>query len=138
MCIRDSRRVRSRPFQRRAPVFGCTKPHATLNRVVLPAPLGPMTPSTWFGATSSETSESAWMPPKLTATSDIAKASPAWSLRAGDTTGWLTDLPSQMCDVANVRCGVHHFGRRAQKMKWAERTSHLVQIAPVSYTHLRA
>jgi hypothetical protein len=44
------------------------KPQTTLNRVVLPAPFGPMTPSTSFGSTRSETASSAVRPPKRTVT----------------------------------------------------------------------
>ena len=69
--------VSGRPRQCRVPVSGCTKPQATLNRVVLPAPFGPITPSTWLGATSRETSESAVIPLKLTEMSAIAKPAAA-------------------------------------------------------------
>ena len=53
----------SAPRQASVPVSGRTKPQATLNSVVLPAPFGPITPSTRRGRAVSETSESAVMPP---------------------------------------------------------------------------
>ena len=54
------------PRHRIVPEAGVTKPQMTLNNVVLPAPLGPMTPSTSPCETSSETPSSAVMPPNDT------------------------------------------------------------------------
>ena len=51
---------------------GSTNPQITLNSVVLPAPLGPMTPRTSPAATSSETGSSAVMPPNCTVSSCAA------------------------------------------------------------------
>src|SRR6266542_5303421 len=51
----------------------------TLNSVVLPAPLGPMRPVTYPTSTSSETSESAWMPPKRTETSRMSSSATSGS-----------------------------------------------------------
>ena len=58
-----------------------TKPQMTLNSVVLPAPLGPMTPTTSPGETVSETSSSAVRPPKRTVTASMRSpsASAPWS-----------------------------------------------------------
>jgi len=55
-----------------APRLACIKPAAsvhpepTLNRVVLPAPLGPIRPTTLFDLTSIFTLSKAFNPPKLT------------------------------------------------------------------------
>src|SRR5262245_18929388 len=62
------RRVMSRPSSSMRPVSGACSPVTTLNRVVLPAPLGPMRPVTCPTWTSIDTSLSAWRPPKLTDT----------------------------------------------------------------------
>src|SRR5579875_1456605 len=51
------------------PDWGRTNPHATLKRVVLPAPLGPITPTTSPESTATDTPSSAVSPPKATVTS---------------------------------------------------------------------
>jgi hypothetical protein len=56
------------PCQFSDPELGRTKPQMTLNTVVLPAPFGPMTPTTWPSGTAKETSSSASRPPKRTLT----------------------------------------------------------------------
>src|SRR5689334_16465533 len=56
----------STPRNRTRPASGRRKPLMTSNSVVLPAPLGPMMPTISSSLTSSETSRSALMPPKLT------------------------------------------------------------------------
>src|SRR6204780_2725302 len=50
------------------PDLGANNPLTTLNKVVLPAPLGPMRPVTPLSATVSETSVNTWFPPKATHT----------------------------------------------------------------------
>ena len=50
------------------PASGRMKPHKTFSSVVLPAPFGPMTPTTSPGATVSDTALSAVRPPKRTLT----------------------------------------------------------------------
>ena len=69
-------RPSSRPFQCSDPAWGSTKPHITLKSVVLPAPLGPITPRTSPGATLTDTESSAVMPPKLTVSPSAANAAP--------------------------------------------------------------
>ena len=56
------------------PDCGLTKPEMQLNSVVLPAPFGPITPSTSPPATPSETLSSAVIPPKRTVTPCTASA----------------------------------------------------------------
>jgi hypothetical protein len=97
------------PRQRSVPVAGWTNPHATLNNVVLPAPFGPITPSTWFGATSRETSDSATRPPKFTDTPDISKCATHDSLR-WDVVGTTLVAPHD-----------ERYGRSAQN-QWCEST----------------
>ena len=50
-----------------ARVSGLSRPEIMLNRVVLPAPLGPMTPLIWPAVTLSDTPSTATSPPKLRA-----------------------------------------------------------------------
>ena len=61
------------------PDSGVTKPQITLNSVVFPAPLGPITPSTSPRVTSTETPSSAVMPPKRTVTSRTDRPAPCGS-----------------------------------------------------------
>ena len=56
------------PSKRTVPASARTKPQMTLKSVVLPAPLGPITPTTSPGATASDTSSRAVNPPKRTVT----------------------------------------------------------------------
>ncbi len=97
---RSGRRpVTSCPRQINEPESGVTNPQMTLNRVVLPAPLGPITPSTSPLETSTETLSRAVIPPNETVTSRTAKpTSPGCSL---DTTaGTLHDAkPSRNGDM---------------------------------------
>src|SRR4051812_34902907 len=51
------------------PDVGRVKPQTTLNNVVFPAPLGPITPTTSPSSTVADTSRSAMRPPNLTVTS---------------------------------------------------------------------
>src|SRR5271166_58464 len=55
------------------PDLGANNPLTTLNKVVLPAPLGPMRPVTPLSATLSETSFNTWFPPKATHTSETSR-----------------------------------------------------------------
>jgi len=55
------------------PDWGMRTPEITSKRVVLPAPLGPMSPTISPGATDRLTSSSARMPPKLTLTPETDK-----------------------------------------------------------------
>ncbi len=73
-------RVIDSPLQLSEPASGATKPQITLNSVVLPAPFGPITPSTSPAWTSSETPSSATTPPNRTVTSRTLRAGPRWSL----------------------------------------------------------
>ena len=56
----------TRPLERTKPVMASMK-------VVLPAPLGPISPTRLPSGTSSSTSTSAWTPPKLTDTPSCAQ-----------------------------------------------------------------
>src|SRR5690606_25478695 len=70
---RCGRRSRTgRPCRSTWPVSGRTNPPQTLNRVVLPAPFGPITPWTAPPATDSDTSSSATSPPNRTPTRSTA------------------------------------------------------------------
>ena len=78
----DDNRCGDSPFsdlsrQLIVPEFGATKPQITLNSVVLPAPLGPITPTTSPPAASTETSSRALIPPKETVTSRTARPAAA-------------------------------------------------------------
>ena len=52
------------PSKTRSPLFGVYSRLTQLNSVVLPAPLGPISPTMWPGAMSKETSSRATIPPK--------------------------------------------------------------------------
>src|ERR1700683_2229925 len=56
------------------PDLGASSPLTTLNSVVLPAPLGPMSPVTPPVGTEMDTSLSTWAPPKAMHTSDTSRA----------------------------------------------------------------
>src|SRR5690349_10200026 len=58
--------VMSRSPSRTRPSFGLWRPLITLNRVVLPAPFGPIKPVTDPPSTSSVNRSSAWTPPNRT------------------------------------------------------------------------
>ena len=83
--VRSRRDVRVRPA---APgrALGGWRPVMTLNSVVLPAPLGPMSPVTCAGSASMDTSSRATLPPKRTVTSrpgdEGRRAHPGTSARA--------------------------------------------------------
>src|SRR3954447_12004436 len=62
-------RRRTPPCHASRPDCGRVNPQTTLNNVVLPAPLGPMTPTTSPEPTDAETRSSAVSPPKRTVTS---------------------------------------------------------------------
>ncbi len=62
----DDRLVMSTPSSSIVPRSGSRSPEMTSNKVVLPAPFGPMRPWTSPGATDIETSDRARTPPKLT------------------------------------------------------------------------
>ncbi len=81
------------PRQRSTPSSGSMKPQTTLNSVVLPAPFGPMTPSTSPGSTNSDTESSAVRPPKRTVT-------PSTSKRPGPRPVPSTAVPPVRVDVA--------------------------------------
>src|SRR5580658_1602387 len=59
-------RVMSVPPKWTRPRVGGWRPVITLNSVVLPAPLGPMSPCTLPASTDTSTSFRAWIPPKRT------------------------------------------------------------------------
>src|SRR5207302_7726570 len=61
--------VTSRSSRYTWPAVGVCSPVMTLNVVVLPAPLGPMSPVTYPTSASRSTPWTAWMPPKRTSTS---------------------------------------------------------------------
>ena len=61
------------PSKRTAPEFGRATPDTQFNKVVLPAPLGPMTPNVSPWNTSKDTSSTAKMPPKWRDSVSISK-----------------------------------------------------------------
>src|SRR5262249_19789569 len=70
-------RLSSRPPKVIEPPCGRTKPHSTFSSVVLPAPLGPITPVTCCACAVRHTLSSATSPPKWTVTPRTCKLSPA-------------------------------------------------------------
>ena len=63
-----------RPSRSTRPAVGACRPHTTLNRVVLPAPLGPMSPVIVPASAARSTSRRAARPPKLTPTRRTSSA----------------------------------------------------------------
>ena len=62
------------PSQRSRPSSGATKPQTQLNKVVLPAPLGPITPTTSPARADIDTPSSAVSPPKRTVKPSTSRA----------------------------------------------------------------
>ncbi len=85
--------VMSLPSSTTVPPVGGCRPVMTLNRVVLPAPLGPMRPVTSFSGTSMVTAARAWRPPKRTET---------WSTLRSATTREHTRRPLPGHQVATL------------------------------------
>ena len=83
------------PFHSIVPAAGATNPQIALNSVVLPAPFGPITPSTWPRSTPSETFSSAMIPPNLTVRSQTAR-----SARSGSS----LDSTHEQAIPAALRC----------------------------------
>ena len=83
----------------RAPAPACVKPQITLKSVVLPAPLGPITPSTSPAPTATETSSSAVIPPKRTVRVRAAKTGPSSGPALSPTKASLpwADVDMQRC-----------------------------------------
>src|SRR4051812_28916254 len=77
--------VMSRPSRRTRPALGARRPVITLNRVVLPAPFGPMRPVILPGSALNDTSSTATLPPKRTTTPSTS--SWAIQLHFADTEG---------------------------------------------------
>src|SRR6516165_1785284 len=65
------------PSNTTRPASGSWRPVMTLNRVVFPAPLGPISPVTRPGSTSMLASDSARRPPKRTTMSSVASSATA-------------------------------------------------------------
>jgi hypothetical protein len=84
-CGRRSRQ--RRPSMSTWPSSGRMKPHKTFSSVVLPAPFGPMTPTTWRGGTVSDTALSAVRPPKRTLTSRTSRTEPWFSTQVPASLG---------------------------------------------------
>src|SRR5439155_21192734 len=74
------RPLTSSPSTRTFPVVGSWRPVTTLNRVVFPAPLGPMSPVTRPGSAVRSTSWRAMTPPKRTLTSSTDRSDNAFHL----------------------------------------------------------
>jgi len=55
--------VMSLPANFTVPLLGRTRPEMARKVVVLPAPLAPMSATTWPSSTENDTPRSAWMPP---------------------------------------------------------------------------
>ena len=75
-------RGRGSPRQWIVPRSGLTKPQMALNSVVLPAPFGPITPSTSPRETWSDTSRSAVNPANRTVTPSTRNSAERSSLRS--------------------------------------------------------
>ena len=73
------------PFNSNSPESGVTNPHSALNKVVLPAPLGPINPTTSFFAISKYTSLRARRPPKETLTLSTRSAALLVDMRCVDS-----------------------------------------------------
>ena len=72
----------SLPQNRTRPSFGVRRPEITSNNVVLPAPFGPIRPSTTPSLTVRLTSDSALIPPKRTLTPSSPSTSPSCACSA--------------------------------------------------------
>src|SRR5438477_2113153 len=70
--------VMSRSSKRTLPSVGESSPVMTLNKVVLPAPFGPISPVMWPGRTAMETASSAVWPPKRMVTSRVSSPATCW------------------------------------------------------------
>ena len=97
------------PSKRTLPASARTKPQMTLNSVVFPAPLGPMTPTTSPGATVSETSSSAVRPPKRT-----VRPSTSQHLRRFVAGGGALIVAVRQSSAARL-CGRHNGRRRKER-----------------------
>ncbi len=85
----------SDPLSSIVPRSGARRPEITSNRVVLPAPLGPMMPCTSPRSTDMDTSLNALTPPKLTKTPWTPRATSLWvAVAASDCIAWLMAAPS--------------------------------------------
>src|SRR6266545_7463294 len=74
--------VSSVPASEISPLSGLRNPLMMLNRVVLPAPFGPSTPTISPGFTAMSTESSAVMPPKLIETSRVSSSGSRASIRS--------------------------------------------------------
>src|ERR1700744_163773 len=88
-------RVSGFPCQLKVPADGFTNPQMTLNSVVFPAPLGPMTPRTSPLETDSETPSRAMIPPKDTEISFTA-STPSLSSPVGTAPRYTSSPPVPM------------------------------------------
>src|SRR5262245_32744590 len=87
----------SRPANSTRPIAGACRPVMTLNNVVLPAPLGPISPVTDRSSTLIVAPSTATRPPKRTVTSLISSR-------------------LMRCSVARDRCGFANLGRLARNL----------------------
>src|ERR1700722_8977495 len=88
-------RAMSWPFMKMSPWSGRCSPVMTLNNVVFPAPLGPISPVTSPADAVSETPESAVTPPKRTATARTSSAAASAGMGhvlTGEEFGWVIAL----------------------------------------------
>src|SRR5258708_35859266 len=88
-------RVTSRPKRAMRPPVAASSPLMTLNRVVFPAPLGPMIPCRAPGATESVTPATASTPPK--------RRSTPVRVRAGSAGASLTAFRRHVTEVLHLR-----------------------------------
>jgi hypothetical protein len=70
----------SRPLNRTRPVVGVWSPETTLNKVDLPAPLGPITEKTWPRRTAKLTFDSAASAPKLFEMPSTSRITPSCAI----------------------------------------------------------
>src|ERR1039458_10114607 len=103
------------PRQRNVPESGAAKPQITLNNVVLPAPLGPITPSTSPVRTSSDTPSRAVIPPNETVTSATARSGSLGSSPGSPPTGMRIGLTRSPL-ARNHPC--EPFGHQQHGRRW--------------------
>src|SRR4051812_29597859 len=111
-------RVRSLPSSVIRPESEWQRPEITSKSVVLPAPLGPMIPTTSPGDASRLTSVSAQMPPNRTVTSETLSIQPPNRPHATTTVGLTSEKSERMaphCDLLvrlalRDRRSFHHRG----------------------------
>ena len=154
------RSVMSRSSRYTRPAVGACRPVMTLNSVVLPAPLGPMSPVTRPAAASRSIPARALTPPKRTSTASTRNSDRVLHLlglggarcRGGDRVLWLdvprvqpADASAERRELARPPVGVAHHAEGAEAggdvddvADALERLLHLRQQAEREPAHQRA